>query len=487
MMNIRIRHKALMIALIGASAMALPAAAPARDNAEKAEAALAKENADKAVSYAERAVLENPRDPETRVLLGQAYLKAGRMISARDSLAAAVELGDASPRTALMLALAQTGAGEPRLAVGTINMQGSAIPAADRGLALALAGETARGVEIIASDIRAGNNTPKSRQNLAYAFALDGRWREARAMAAQDVPANEIGDRMTEWASTARPDLYAQRVAALMGAEAVEDRGMPQQLALANSAPVMAAPEPKPQMAVAPAPAPAREPVLVAAAPGTEAELPPVKADTAVRAAPEPSTVSLAVVQPAPAAEPKPAPIPSSRTAPKAVVVASLPASSAARSAAPADSKPALAAKPAVQPAPAPVKVAAAPKAEPKPAAKPASKPAAKPPLPVPAANGTHVAQLGSYASPEAAEAGWKVFQARYANLKGSQPVITKANVDGKDYWRVAAGGFDRQGANAMCSAVKASGNGCIPIAQAGGNGPSAKSVPNKARLAKAD
>ena len=127
------------------------------------------------------------------------------------------------------------------------------------------------------------------------------------------------------------------------------------------------------------------------------------------------------------------------------------------------------------------------PKAEPKPAAKPASKPAAKPPLPVPAANGTHIAQLGSYASPEAAEAGWKVFQSRYANLKGSQPVITKANVDGKDYWRVAAGGFDRQGANAMCSAVKASGNGCIPIAQAGGNGPSGKSVPNKARLAKAD
>lgn len=485
MMNIRIRHKALMIALIGASAISLPAAALARDNAEKAEAALARENADKAVSYAERAVLENPRDPETRVLLGQAYLKAGRMISARDSLAAAVELGDASPRTALMLALAQTGAGEPRLAVGTINMQGSAIPAADRGLALALAGEAARGVEVIASDIRAGNNTPKSRQNLAYAFALDGRWREARAMAAQDVPANEIGDRMTEWASTARPDLYAQRVAALMGAEAVEDRGMPQQLALANSAPVMAAPEPKPQMAAAPAPAPAREPVLVAAAPAAEAELPPVKADTAVRAAPAPSTVSLAVVQPAPAAEPKPAPIPSSRTAPKAVVVASLPASSAAQS----DSKPAAAAKPAVQsaPTPEPVKLAAAPKAELKPAARPTRKPAAKPQLPTPAANGTHIAQLGSYASPEAAEAGWKVFQTRYANLKGSQPVITKANVDGKDYWRVAAGGFDRQGANAMCSAVKASGNGCIPIAQAGGNAPSGKSVPNKARLAKAD
>lgn len=156
------------------------------------------------------------------------------------------------------------------------------------------------------------------------------------------------------------------------------------------------------------------------------------------------------------------------------MAVASLPPSSAA------------AAAPAAKPAAEPVRVAAAPAPAPKPAAKPAAKPApkpaAKPQLPVPAARGTHVAQLGSYASPAAAEAGWKVFQSRYANLKGAQPVITKATVDGKDYWRVAAGGFDRQGANAMCSAVKASGNGCIPIAQAnGGRGP------NKARLATVD
>lgn len=478
MMIIRIHRKALTIALAGASALALPAIAPARDNVEKAEAALAKENADKAVSYAERAVLENPRDPETRVLLGQAYLKAGRMISARDSLSAAVELGDAGPRTALMLALAQVGSGEPRLAIGTINMQGSAIPAADRGLALALAGDTARGVEIIASDIRAGNNTPKSRQNLAYAFALDGRWREARAMAAQDVPANEIGDRMTEWASTARPDLYAQRVAALMGADVAEDRGMPQQLALSNSAPVTTSPEPSQLMAQAPAP------VQVSASQPESAELPPVHgAQTPAPRQAEPTSVSLAVVQSAPAAEAKPAPTPSSRTAPKAVVVASLPASSVAV----ADPAPARTATSA-QPAPEAVRVAAAaPKPEPKPAARPAPKPVAKPQLPTPAASGTHIAQLGSYANPDAAAAGWKVFQARYSNLKGAKPVITKATVDGKDYWRVAAGGFDSQGANAMCSAVKASGNGCIPIAQANASGANGNAVPNKARLAKVD
>lgn len=481
-MKTRIRRNALIIALAGATAMALPMGAAARDNAEKAEAALAKENADKAVSYAERAVVESPRDPEMRVLLGQAYLKAGRMVSARDSLAAAVELGDASPRTALMLALAQAGSGENRLAVGTINMQGSAIPAADRGLALALAGETARGVEIISADIRAGNNTPKSRQNLAYAFALDGRWREARAMAAQDVPAGELGDRMTEWASTARPDLYAQRVAALMGAEAVADTGMPQHLALSNSAPAMPQAAPAPQMAAAPAPA--AKPVMVAAAEPVDAELPPVKADPKPVVPAPPSTVSLAVVQPAPVEAPKPAPaaVPSLRNAPKPVVVASLPASSAATSEA------APKAAPVAKPAPESVRVAAAPAsqakpaAQPKPAPKAAPKPAPKPQLPTPAASGTHIAQLGSYASVEQANAGWKVFQSRYANLRGAEPVITKATVDGKDYWRVAAGGFDRQGANAMCSAVKARGNGCIPIAQANGSNST-----NKARLAKVD
>ncbi len=171
-------------------------------------------------------------------------------------------------------------------------------------------------------------------------------------------------------------------------------------------------------------------------------------------------------------------------------MVASLPPSSAhAEPARPATAEAApVAAKAAAEP----VRMAAAPGPKPAPgpaakpaprsAAKPASRPAASPQLPVPGSSGTHIAQLGSYASPEQARAGWKVFQSRYANLKGAQPVITRATVDGKDYWRVAAGGFDRQGANAMCSAVKASGNGCIPIVQTNG----ANSA-NKARLAKVD
>lgn len=449
-----------------AMAMGMPAMAHARDNVEKAEQALAKENADKAVSYAERAVVENPRDPETRVLLGQAYLKAGRMIAARDSLSSAVELGDASPRTALMLALAQVGSGESRLAIGTINMQGSAIPAADRGLALALAGDSARGVEVIAADIRAGNNTPKARQNLAYAFALDGRWREARAMAAQDVPAGQLGDRMTEWASTARPDLYAQRVAALMGSEAVKDSGMPGHLALSNSAPAMPAAKPAPQMVSAPEEA--AKPVMVA-----EKAPAPAKAEPTAAIPGSGSTVSLAVVQPAATAKPAPE-APRPRT-PRPVIVASLPASSAGTAVEP---MPAPAARPVETAAPVARVAAATPKAAPKQVAAPV----AKPQLPVPSASGTHIAQLGSYASPEAADAGWKVFQSRYSNLRAAQPVITKATVDGKDYWRVAAGGFDRQAANAMCAAVKAGGNGCIPIAQVNGSG-----VPNKARLAKID
>ena len=48
--------------------------------------------------------------------------------------------------------------------------------------------------------IRNGENTPKMRQNIAYAYALAGRWREARLMAQQDVPADQVSHRMQEWA-----------------------------------------------------------------------------------------------------------------------------------------------------------------------------------------------------------------------------------------------------------------------------------------------
>lgn len=402
----------------------------------------------RAVRAAEKAVEDAPRDAARRAALGQAYLRDGRLASARAALNEAMTLGEGSPRVALMLALAEIGCGSPRSGVMLLAQHAGSIPAADRGLAFALAGETARAVEIISADIRAGNDDAKTRQNLAYAFALDGRWREARMMAAQDVPADVLDQRMTEWAVNARPDQAAVRVAALVGAKLREDRGMPQSLALANFP--------------APAPVPSAKPkaqVMVAAAATPELEPVPAIAPTASKAATksaEPVVVARAELP----SQVKPVTVPPSNVSTMQMAVVQQ-----------APAKPAASAKLAAKPVA--TKVAVAP-------AKVKAK-AVTPALPTPSGRGTHVAQLGSYTSQANAMAGWKVFQSRYANLKGRQPLIMQAKVDGKDYWRVAAGGFDAKSATAMCAAVKANGHGCIPIAQT-----SAK-ADAKVRVAKAD
>ncbi|MBB3990403.1 SPOR domain-containing protein [Croceicoccus naphthovorans] len=449
--NLFANRKGLAAMMLAGSMMAgVVAVQPAMagdGSVAKAAEALQENELGKAVRYAEDAVESEPRDAARRALLGRTYLRAGRIYSARSALAEAVSLGDNSPRTALMLALAEIGAGNPRAGVSALAMQGNAIPAADRGLAFALAGETARGVEIISADIRIGNNTPKNRQNLAYAFALDGRWREARLMAAQDVPANMLDQRITEWATTSRPDQVGQRVAALVGTELADDQGMPRALALSNF----------------PAPAPAAKPAapvqMAKAEPVAPAQTASVK--PAVVAAPEKPAAKPVVV--AALAEPAPvktAAVPASNAAPQTMQMAVIQPTPAKKAEAKAT----------------PVKAAAVTTS-----AKPVPVKKAAPALPTPGAAGTHIAQLGSYGSESQAQAGWKVFQSRYANLKGQSPVITKANVDGKDYWRVAAGGFDAKGANAMCAAVKAGGHGCLPIAK------STAKADAKVRVAKAD
>src|SRR5690606_11048825 len=129
-----------------------------------------------------------------------------------------------------------TGEGKYAEAAALLNDWEGEIATADLGLALALAAQPERGIHLMSNAIRRGDNTPKIRQNLAYAYALAGRWREARVMAEQDVPADQVGDRIAEWAAMAQPEAWQQRVAALLDVPAgVADRGQPAQLALANS------------------------------------------------------------------------------------------------------------------------------------------------------------------------------------------------------------------------------------------------------------
>ncbi|HCI62895.1 MAG TPA: sporulation protein, partial [Erythrobacter sp.] len=203
-------------------------------SAAHAEQALTKGNASKAVRHAEAAVLASPRDAYTRTLLANAYLTDGRFASAATTFAEAIELGDTAPRTVISHALAQVAIGDQMGALGTLSRFEDKLDAADYGLAMALAGRPDHGVNVLGNALRGGQNTPKVRQNLAYAYAMQGNWRAARLMAAEDVPAGEVGDRMAEWAALARPEAFTGRVATVLGVQPQADPGQPQMLALSN-------------------------------------------------------------------------------------------------------------------------------------------------------------------------------------------------------------------------------------------------------------
>jgi len=390
--------------------------APAANvSASRAEAELAAGHTSQAITHAEAAVLAEPHNAAYRATLASAYLDAGRFASAATSFDDAMKLGDNSARTALSLSLALTGEGKYQEAAALLNDWEGEIATADLGLALALAAQPERGAHLMSNAIRQGENTPKMRQNLAYAYALAGRWREARVMAEQDVPADQVGDRIAEWAAMAQPEAWQQRVAALLDVPAgVSDGGQPTRLALANSPSVE-------QLA-------AEASANAAPAPVRAGELPALAAVEARTAEPVDPSVGLDSYQ-APEA-------PRSGSFQNAFAEAApapraLGASSAARA---LPALPALASSPSVARA-------------------------------VQHADGTHLVQLGSFSSEQGARRAWGIYAKRYPELSGHEMVISEAMVRGKRYWRVSAAGYGRQTASSMCGRVRTGGQGCFAYA----------------------
>lgn len=414
-----------------------------------AQTALTKGQTDKAIVHAEAAVLAEPRNPGFRALLGAAYLEAGRFQSAAASFGDALDLGDDNPRTVLSFALAKTAMGEGRAAVDVLDEFARVIESADLGLALALAGQPERGVHVLVNAVRNGEQSPKLRQNLAYSYALAGNWRAARVMALEDVPADQVDQRLTQWAAMSAPEQFQQRVATLLDVKPAYDAGQPQRLALANfpSQDVMVA-EAAEQASVemvaeAQAPAPAAAPAPVAApvpaanfaeafnAPTINAQAAPVAPRVAGSAtsASAPRYVSNPVVQPLPAQAERRAPAPAARVAA----------------------------------APAPRAVA--------PAAPVASDKAAN----------SHLVQLGSYATKDEATRGWTTLKSKFPQLKDHDVVITEAVVNGRTFWRVAAAGFGPRSAQSLCGTVKSAGRGCFAYAA---SSPPAGAVDRGVRMA---
>jgi tetratricopeptide (TPR) repeat protein len=397
----------------------------------------AERNAVKSIAAAEKRVQKTPQDAAARASLGNAYLLAGRFESAVTALEDARYLGDTGARSALGLALAHVGVGNGAAAVEVLDSARDSIPVSDYGLALALAGETTRGVEVLADALRGGENTVKLRQNLAYAYALDGRWNEARLMASQDVPADQLDKRITTWAKQGRPEDFRLRVAAMLGTAVRTDVGQPAHLAIAR--------DPSREVASLPVPTLAQAPAQT----DRNGELPPVDNQesfwVAEAARPEPAAVALA---------PEPA-----RT--EVAVQPPVPARSYGPAQVGAFEQAFVA--PVTQPAAPAVQAASAPVAE-QPLRKTRKVAAANRIFPgvKAVANGSHLVQLGSFSSKANAERAWSIFLSRNPELSRFDRKITEAVVNGKRFWRVSAGGFDRGSAKQMCSAVKTRGGACL-------------------------
>ncbi len=193
-----------------------------------------------ALALAERVVELAPRDTGYRMLLADLYLKNGRFVSAEAAYGDVLSLDPANSRAGLTRALAMIGQGKNGEAVIELDRLASSASPADVGLALALAGQPQRAIEVLEPAARAAEANGRVRQNLALSYALSGDWQKAKIVASQDLSAGDLEKRLQQWASLANPTAPWTQVAAVLGATPVEDAGMPVRLALAPAAPAQA-------------------------------------------------------------------------------------------------------------------------------------------------------------------------------------------------------------------------------------------------------
>ena len=386
--------------------------------ATRAQMALASNDVASAIPLAERAVERSPRDAGFRALLGNCYLAAGRFSSAeaayRDSLTTLVAT---QPQIILKLALVQIAQGKNDEAKLLLAEAQGLLDPADTGLALALAGDPQSAVGLLEQVARTAGADSRTRQNLALAYAFSGNWEQARTIAAQDVPADQLDSRIQQWMVLAKPARASDQVAAFIGIQPVAgDPGQPVRLALNKTEPVrQVAAEPigdVPQgltstatVELAPVPEPSSEPAVVASAE------PPAM----------PEAVSAAIVEPAPA-----------------------PVAMVAQAAAISEARPAL--------SPAAVRLS-----DPVPSLRKASAPR------LAKGKSRTVVQIGAYSSRERIAAAWSKVAGKHGSLKHYVPVTARFTGAKGTVYRLAVRGFDsdRQAVN-LCNSLKRAGAACF-------------------------
>ena len=353
-----------------------------------------------AVRFAELAVEKAPTDPGLRTLLGDSYLAAGRFASAETTYQDSLALASGQPAVALKAILVAIAQGKQDAALVRLDELRSQIDAADAGLAMALAGQPGNAIAVLDEAARAPDADGRVRQNLALAHALAGNWDSARAIAAQDLPADQLDARMADWMALGRPGSTVQQVATLIGVQpAASDPGQPVRLALRTE-----------NVRMAEAQAPAAPSQL------TETQSAPLEV-AAIEPAPE--------VQPAyvaPQVEPLPAPVAVAAAEPAFITPASI--------------------RSGRLPKPQQLHRSATARFG-------GTSPA--------------VVQLGAYGSPARVQAAWASASRRFASLKRYTPASARFASAKGTFYRLSLKGFgsDRE-ARLLCESLKRSGSACF-------------------------
>jgi len=422
--------------------------------ATKALLALNANDTATAIDFAEKAVAKNPDDAGFRALLGNAYFKAGRFASAEAAYKDALTLYSNQPQVILKLALVETALGKNDQAVAFLQAGRGVLDASNYGLALTLAGHASDAIPVLEAAAREQGADATVRQNLALAHALAGDWTEARTIAAQDVPANQLDSRIHQWMQLASPKKASDQVAALTGVTpAASDQGQPVRLALRRTDTMMAqaAPAPKaPKFVAVSAPVTDPAPVIEAA---------PIAQPTPVAA----SQPQVAQIAPPPAA-------------PQFVEDAAIPAPQLdavpAVAVAPVTPKPALNPIVAEASLPLPVAMLAAAAREvptvvkafmPKKPAVAVHHAKARPVVRPRVGPGDAIVQLGSYRSPQSVDVAWNKLTKRHPALRAYLPLRAKFNSPKGTFYRLSIQGFDNQReAIARCQLLKSRGGQCF-------------------------
>lgn len=386
----------------------------ASGNAGKARKALAAGDHAAAVSFAEAAVAMQPREAAYRALLGQSYLKAGRFASAETACGEALAIRPDDAGAALNLVLAQLASGHADLARQTMDAHARQIAPTDLGLVLALSGSAEAGVQVLMSATRSPQATARTRQNLALALALAGRWKEARIVAGVDLAPVEADQRIVQWAAFSRASRPVDQVAALLGVTPASDPGRPVALALNAAVPVATDAPAAPAAMVAPLS------TSVAMAAETKAEHGPetaTVAPVALAAAPLARVAGITFAAPRAVVQP----VPAASYAAAGVALLKSPASSRRR-----------------------------------------------PDAPAPRERGDYQVQVGAFSSSDVARDAWSRVRRHYAAFASKLPAAMTYQHSGRMFYRLSIGGFTRAGADAACRSYRAQGGACFVRPAAG-------------------